>query len=365
MRTAKRALALALAAVVLLVGGSPASATVASCTSETSPSSFTDVLPDHWAYKEIMALAARGIIAGFEDQTFRPQKAVSRAEFAKMMVLELGFSTDETGATTFIDLPRNHWASPYVESAKYYLTGFRTSAGDYFRPSMAAVREDMAVALVKAMGFDGETADEGALRQFVDGLDVSKNLIRYVAIALAKGIMYGYEEGGMKLFHPQGLLTRAEAAVLLYKVGGPEEKVTYSSGQAGLPITQSPPPTQPPAQPPVPPAPTGYVAPEVAGKVDGSRIILSWKPVLDSRFSGYKVVASKANPSPAYPDDGYQYYITDRNQTTAVIDGSSEYNGGDIGGHFVPGQAYYFSVTALYNDARIKGNVVRLVFPLR
>jgi hypothetical protein len=219
---------------------------------------------------------------------------------------------------------------------------------------MSAVREDMAVALVKALGFDGDAPDEGALRQFADGLDVSKNLVRYVAIALARGIMYGYEEGGMKFFRPQGLLTRAEAAVLLYKMGGPEEKVTYSFA---TPVT--------PVPPPMPSQPTEHAAPEVTGKVDGYRIVLAWKPILDSRLQGYKVVASKSNPAPAYPDDGYLYYITDRNQTTAIIDNSVAYNGGDISGHFIPGQAYCFSVTALYKDARIKGNAVRLVFPVK
>ena len=365
MCSTKRMLALALAAVVLLVAGSPASATGASYASETSPTSFTDVLPDHWAYKEIIALTARRILAGFEDQTFRPSKAVSRAEFAKMMVLALGLAMPETGAGSFIDLPRGHWAGPFVESAKYYLTGFRTSAGDYFRPSMAAVREDMAVALVKAMGFERDTPNEQNLGQFADGLDVSKNLVSYVAIALARGIMYGYEEGGLRLFRPQGLLTRAEAAVLLYKLGGAEEKVTYSSGQAAPPVVPQPPgPAQSPP-PTTPPALASYAAPDVTGKVDGYRIILTWKPILDPRFNSYKVVASRSNPAPSYPDDGYLFYITDKNQVTAVIENGSEYNGGDIGGHFIVDQAYYFSVTALYNDAKIKGNAIRLVLPAR
>jgi hypothetical protein len=52
----------------------------------TLPQSFADVPNDYWAYKEISALAANGITTGYkEDNTFRPQNAVTRAQFSAFL----------------------------------------------------------------------------------------------------------------------------------------------------------------------------------------------------------------------------------------------------------------------------------------
>jgi PKD repeat protein len=58
------------------------------------------------------------------------------------------------------------------------------------------------------------------------------------------------------------------------------------------------------------------------------------------------------------------YWITDRTVTTAALDSTAGYNGGDFGGHLVPGETYYFSVTAMYQPYQpVAGNAVRLTFP--
>jgi hypothetical protein len=77
------------------------------------------------------------------------------------------------------------------------------------------------------------------------------------------------------------------------------------------------------------------------------------------------VVISKNNPKPKYPDDGYLYWITDKYKTSAVVDNENSYNGGDFGGYLVPGEKYYFSITAVYSDKKVPGNVLYLTFPKR
>jgi uncharacterized repeat protein (TIGR01451 family) len=109
---------------------------------------------------------------------------------------------------------------------------------------------------------------------------------------------------------------------------------------------------------------TGHTVPVMTGQVEGSVIALQWDVINDADLSGYKVVISKNNSHPKYPEDGYMYWITDRNQNHANVDNVTRYNGGDFGGYLSPGQKYYFSITALYNDnAKIPGNVIELVFP--
>ncbi len=109
----------------------------------------------------------------------------------------------------------------------------------------------------------------------------------------------------------------------------------------------------------------GYSGPTLDGWVENGHLALSWTKCTASDFNGYKVVISQYDSSPAYPENGYLFFITDRNQTTAKVDNSSGYNGGDFGGKLQPGQKYYFSITALYSGHSVKvpGNVITLTYP--
>ena len=51
----------------------------------TSSKSFPDVISSHWAYDSIQALLAGGYVSGYEDGTFKPNNAITRAEFASIL----------------------------------------------------------------------------------------------------------------------------------------------------------------------------------------------------------------------------------------------------------------------------------------
>lgn len=315
---------------------------------------FSDVKTDHWAYKEIYGLAGQGVISGYPDATFKPDKIVSRAEFAKMMVLALKLPAKKPNSPSFNDITRESWAYPFAETAKPYLTGYRTAAGDYFRPESPAVREDMAVALVKALGYE-EDAVNGNSPGFADSESISPNLRKYVAIAVSRGLMHGDrgENGTARSFRPQDPLKRSEAAVLLSKLAagtGDEIKVTYGPGATPPPRDQQE-------------ELSCDEAPQVSGEVRDGKVILTWQSAGDCDFHGYKVVVSKHNPHPAYPRDGYLYYITEKGRTYAVIDNEEPYKNGDFGKYLTSGERYYFSITAVYRDKKVAGNAVALVFP--
>lgn len=106
-----------------------------------------------------------------------------------------------------------------------------------------------------------------------------------------------------------------------------------------------------------------YPVPTVNVSADKCNVRLDWNVITDSRLQGYKVVISKTNSNPKYPDDGYMYWITDRYHNYSVLDTKTPYNGGDIGGYLKPGQKYYFSITAVYTDAKVPGNSVEFVYP--
>ncbi len=197
--------------------------------SDTSRS-FSDLPTNHWAYENIMEMVEMGILSGYPDGTFRPNNTISRAEFAKIMVLALQLETTRPAAPTFTDVATSHWAYEVVESARNYLTGYRdTRTGELtFEPSSVAVREDVAVAIVKAKGFGNAPANLSLLNQFPDREQISPALRNHVAIAVEKGYMRGTDRG----FEPQKALTRAEACALLSRImvredEGEKEKITF------------------------------------------------------------------------------------------------------------------------------------------
>lgn len=318
---------------------------------------FRDVQKTHWAYSAISWMMSNKIAEGIGNGLFSPDKAVARDEFAKMMVLTLKLKLINPEVPSFQDIKKGSWQYKYVETAKPYLTVYRTDSGQlYYHPSEPSMREDMAVALVKALELSKETVDESILNTFDDEDQISVKLRKYVAIAVKYKIMQGYTENGKKLFGPQETLNRAQTAVLLYnafrqneeKITLEEEKDVYDDPLDTIPADE-----------------TGYTVPEVTYEIKDSKIIIKWDKIGDEDFTGYKVVASKGNSEPAYPDDGYFKYITDRNTTSVEIESGDPYNGGDVGGRFKAGINYYFSVTALYGDKKVAGNAVRLEMPER
>lgn len=206
---------------------------VSSSTPIPSPSrpttgGFSDLSANHWAHDTILEMVELGLLSGYPDGTFKPNNTISRAEFATIMVKALGLKTSRPGGATFSDVPKNHWAFEVVESSKDYLTGYRdTSSGTLtFEPSSVAVREDVAVAIVKAKGLGNASANQSYLNQFPDKGQISPALKDHVAIAVSQGYMRGSDIG----FEPQKALTRAEACALLsniIKQEGGREKIAF------------------------------------------------------------------------------------------------------------------------------------------
>lgn len=313
---------------------------------------FTDVGTDHYAYEAVKTMKELGIINGYPDGSFKPQETVSRVEFATMMVKTLNLYVYDKAQSSFNDMGSNAWAIPYVEAAKPYLTGYKTSTGISFKPDAPSVREDMAVALVKAL--KKEADNQVDLASYADKDQVSSNLRDYVSAAINKNIMVGEVVEGKKYFYPQRSLTRAEAAQLLMNVIN-EEKITFDDKAEKVVIGDSNTGTKEES--------TGiYKVSNIAVKNNGNgKITLTWDKNDDTRLLGYKVVASKSNQNPMYPNDGYYKYITDRSQNYVTITVGDSYNNGDIG-KFESGVPYYFSITTLYKDKTVPGSTTNVTF---
>ena len=183
--------------------------------SKTYAQTFLDVPESYWAFSYIEEMVDRGVLSGYPNGRFYPDNNVSRAEFAKIMVTAAGILLSYNSEQYYQDVPVSHWSYPYVSSAMYYLTGYNTPYGNYYYPDQAALREDIAVALVKLKGYDLLGADESILTtMFTDASSISSDAKKYVAVAVERGLISGYEDN---TFKGQSSITRAEAATLLWR----------------------------------------------------------------------------------------------------------------------------------------------------
>lgn len=214
---------------------------------------FSDVPTTNWAFTYIEDLVERGAINGFPDGKFYPKQVVTREQFAKIMVVAAGVTATPVKTSSYSDIKPTDWCSPFVEAAKPYMTAYRDWSGKLsFKPKQGALREDMAVAVVKLRGYDTRLADLSLLEvMFSDADTISESAKPYVALAVENKLISGYPgaDGQQGTFGPQRTITRAEAAAILWRA------FQYGSDQKVSPDDPAPDPVVTPSVNPVPSAP--------------------------------------------------------------------------------------------------------------
>lgn len=98
---------------------------------------FTDVKESNWYYEAVTALSGRGIIKGYPDGSFKPDKYITRAEFVTICAR----FEELTGTTTAYKDVVGHWAEKYIISAeaKGWLHAFTE---EQFNPNTAIKRKE-------------------------------------------------------------------------------------------------------------------------------------------------------------------------------------------------------------------------------
>ena len=83
-----------------------------------NPIEFADVAK-HWAKASINNMGSRLVISGVGENNFEPNRDITRAEFAAIMVRALGLAPD-AAKNTFSDVSASSWYSGYVGTAASY-----------------------------------------------------------------------------------------------------------------------------------------------------------------------------------------------------------------------------------------------------
>jgi DNA-binding beta-propeller fold protein YncE len=182
------------------------------------PLAYSD-MAGHWAQETVNDMGSRMVIEGTGSGTFSPDRDITRAEFAAIVVRGLGLRL-EKGTTPFADVAASDWYAGAVNTAYEYglIDGFKDGK---FRPNDKITREQALLIIAKAMSITGlkdklpvKSADT-LLKGYADNSAVSGWARGGVADSVQAGIATG--RNGMTLA-PKAYMTRAEVAAIVSRL---------------------------------------------------------------------------------------------------------------------------------------------------
>lgn len=174
---------------------------------------FSDVTA-HWAKEYIHKLYEKGIVSGLSNNSFAPDKSVTRAEFAKLIVTACGIDTSQNSSAVFSDVGSDSWYAPYVNAAyrNSFVSGYEDGS---FNPDSFITREEMAKMLCAAADYLNLQSEANDDIDFSDSNQISVWAHLYVRKAYNLGIFKGNENN---CFNPLQNTTRAESAAVICRL---------------------------------------------------------------------------------------------------------------------------------------------------
>lgn len=120
---------------------------------------FSDVKAGSWYYEAVSVLAGKGVIKGYPDGTFGPNRTVTRAEFCTMASR---FFRLKEGTVKFTDVKTSFWGYRYIASAVAY--GWLTDAEVAYNPNGAISRAEVVNLVNRMLGrvADAEFVEKNA-----------------------------------------------------------------------------------------------------------------------------------------------------------------------------------------------------------
>ena len=167
-----------------------------------------------WAERAIGSLTHEKIVSGRANGKFDPSANISRAEFLKMLVESLRLEKNDKKLKDFKDIKSSDWFKEYVDIG--YSNGIVSGISkDEFGPKLNITRQDLSVMTYNAIKDLNLDSDSKASSEFKDEKEIS-NYAKEAVVELNKlGIVSGK---GEDKFAPKDRATRAEAAVIIYRV---------------------------------------------------------------------------------------------------------------------------------------------------
>ena len=181
--------------------------------SQTIKETFSDIEGVDWAYEAITALNDKNIISGRGDNRFAPNDAITREEFAKIVVCALGLQNEQVTQNRFADASESAWYVNYINIAAAH--GICSGVDEnIFGVGRNISRQDMTVMLYNALVSRGKNPG-GTELKFDDAESISDYARTAVEAMYNEGIISGISD---TQFDPLGTATRAQAAKMVWGV---------------------------------------------------------------------------------------------------------------------------------------------------
>ena len=171
---------------------------------------FKDYNKDHWANVALSHAVDNKLLGGYDDNTIRKDRALTRAEMATVINRAFGASVHGP-VTQFTDLKATDWY--YNEIAKAVQMQTFGGTGSKIEADRAIFREEAMIVIARAMVLkDGNTE---VLEKYNDYNEVSPWATGAIAALVEKGYVNGTN---MNLVEPKAVVTRAQFAQIMYNI---------------------------------------------------------------------------------------------------------------------------------------------------
>ena len=176
---------------------------------------FSDVARGAWYYGPVTNLAGQGVVSGYTDGTFRPDRTATAGEALKLVLTACGNGVMAPAGS--------HWASGYLSHAVSQGLVDRDSVTD---ADASITRGTAAKLLVRTLGLTVSNASS----PFIDTADP------YAVTLYRAGLVSGSFRGGKLEFRPQDPISRAELCAIIDRMNSPG-MIQYGSYQ--VPIAEN------------------------------------------------------------------------------------------------------------------------------
>ena len=181
---------------------------------DTFTAKFDDI-DGHWGEYEIISTAKNGLFNGTDINKFSPDLVLTRGMFITVMGRFSDVDTSEyTDKNYYADVNPNEYYAPYINWA--YEKGIVTDEEE-FNPEYPMLRSDMAYIINNFInsGVYSFQSKNVTAPSFSDISSVSEDVRKAIVTVAEMGIINGKNNSE---FDPDGMLTRAEASAVIYRL---------------------------------------------------------------------------------------------------------------------------------------------------
>lgn len=175
---------------------------------------FEDIGDYGWAKKEIEVLASKGIIEGATPRNYNPSDDITRADYTLLIIKTLGLAGKVD--TNFADVKPEDYYYEAVGIARK-LGIIDGVGGNKFNPREQINRQDMFTITARALKKVKQLKEQGTA-QDLDRFTDKGAIASYAVESMAAMVKEGLVRGDGTSIHPEKNATRAETAVLMYRI---------------------------------------------------------------------------------------------------------------------------------------------------